>query len=257
MTDFAADIPPQPARLSDTGTGLVRHTGASWPRSGHHLLVRLLQGYFGDRFGYCQHYHTSAACCGCLPCTRPDIHLSKSHDFTADLPRDPARRYLVQWRDFLPSVISDFELAVRAGGEDSRTAFLSHASHRFGAWQAFRARWVDWGLAQGQIVLRYEDLLADPQAALARVIAAFAPGDTPDPARIARIVARVDGERIERGRVTRLAGAGVHAPRDMRAFRHYDAATFALLTRLRLSRAQVAAQAGTGVLDILRLQAGE
>lgn len=27
--------------------------GVSWPRSGHHLLVRLLKFYFGDKMRYC------------------------------------------------------------------------------------------------------------------------------------------------------------------------------------------------------------
>lgn len=253
---FATGIPPQPARRPDPG--LVPHIGVSWPRSGHHLAVRLLQAALGEGFGYCQHYHTSAACCGRLPCTRADIHLSKSHDFAADLPRDPGRRYLVQWRDFLPAVVSDFELVVRAGGEDSRAGFLHHASHRFGAWQAFRSRWVDWALARGQPVLRYEDLTADPKAALARLLAAFAPGRAHDPARLEAAVRCVDGERIERGAVTRLPGAGVHAARDIRAFRHYDAESFALLARLRLPRDAVLPRAGPAPdeMRILRLQAG-
>lgn len=252
---MTAEIPPQPAR---TAAGLVPHTGVSWPRSGHHLLVRLLQAVLGEAFGYCQHYHTTAACCGRLPCTRPDIHLSKSHDFAADLPRDPGRRYLVQWRDFLPAVISDFELVVRAGGEDSRAAFLDYASHRFGAFAAFRARWVVWGAAQGQLVLRYEDLVADPDRALGRVLAGIVPGLEVPPARIAAALGTVDGERIERGRVERLAGAGVHAPRDVTAFRHYEPESFALLSRLRLARGQVAvAGPGADVLEMLRLQAGE
>lgn len=241
---FADGIPPQPARILDAG--LVPHTGVSWPRSGHHLLVRLLQSVLGARFGYCQHYHTSAACCGQLPCRHPAVHLSKSHDFDGALPRDPGRRHLIQWRAFLPSVVSDFELVVRAGGEDSREAFLSHASHRFGAWLAFQRRWVLWGQEQGQLVLRYEELIADPGAALARVLKALAPGRVFDRAHVARALARVDGERIEQGRVTSLPGAGVHAPRDIRAFRHYDPATFALLARLRHPRESVLPPAGNG-----------
>lgn len=258
-------IPPQPARSPDGGpdsgpdSGLVAHMGVSWPRSGHHLLVRLLQLLLGGDFGYCQHYHTSPACCGVLPCTRPDIHLSKSHDFACDLPRDPARRHLIQWRAFLPAAVSEFELVVRAGGEDSRAAFLNHASHRFGAWLEFRRRWVDWGAAHGQLVLSYEQLTATPEDALARALAAIAPGHRITPAQITRALARVDGERIEYGRVTRLHGAGLHPPRDITAFRHYDPADFALLARLRLPRAAVV-PAGTAVPEVTRilaLQAGD
>lgn len=253
-------VPPSPAR--GDGAGFVPHTGVSWPRSGHHLLVRLLQHVLGPAFGYCQHYHTSAACCGGLPCVRDDIHLTKSHDFTGDLQQLRGRRYLVQHRAFLPSVISDFELVVRGGGEDSSTAFLRHASERFGAYRAFRARWVESAFATGQVVLRYEDLVAAPEAALGHVLASLAPGQRHDPARIARAIREVDGERIERGAVHRLRGAGVHDPRDPRRFRHHDPALFALLTRLRLTREEALTkiEAGAGgrtpdEAEIIRTQA--
>jgi len=258
--DIPADgVPPCPARCA--AAGLMPHIGVSWPRSGHHLLVRLLQHALGPGFGYCQHYHTSAACCGRLPCLRGDIHLTKSHDFAGDLPQLQGRRYLVQHRAFLPSVISDFELVVRGGGEDSRSAFLRHASRRFGAFRTFRSRWVESDFARRQIVLCYEDLVADPEEALGRVLASLAPGPGPDPARIACAVREVDGERIERGAVQHLRGAGVHAPRDPRRFRHHDPELFALLARLRLTREDVLTKIGTdgGMPDeaeIIRLQAG-
>lgn len=253
-------VPPCPGRGG--GAGFVPHTGVSWPRSGHHLLVRLLQRALGPAFGYCQHYHTSAACCRRLPCVRDDIHLTKSHDFTGDLPQLRGQRYLVQHRAFLPSVISDFELVVRGGGEDSRTAFLRHASERFGAYRAFRARWIESTFASDQVVLRYEDLVAAPDEALGPVLASLAPGQRHDPARIARAIREVDGERIERGTVHHLRGAGVHDPRDPRRFRHHDPTLFALLARLSLTREEALTKIGAGAggrvpdeAEIIRIQA--
>ena len=55
-------------------------TGVSWPRSGHHLLVRMLKLYFGETFGYCDFYGGIEGCCKTVPCTRTDsVHLTKSH----------------------------------------------------------------------------------------------------------------------------------------------------------------------------------
>jgi len=36
--------------------GLNYVTCVSWPRSGHHLLERVLGAYFGERWGYCEFY---------------------------------------------------------------------------------------------------------------------------------------------------------------------------------------------------------
>ena len=62
--------------------------GISWPRSGHHMLLRLLKLYFGPSFGYCSLYgdrpeHPEVPqCCRCVPCTNAGkINFSKNHDF--------------------------------------------------------------------------------------------------------------------------------------------------------------------------------
>ena len=99
---------------------MERVIGVSWPRSGHHLLVRLLTLYFGETFRYCDFYGGVDNCCKTAPCTRADIHLAKSHDFDLALPQIADRKYLIQYRDFVPSVVSNFELHVRNGAPDTR-----------------------------------------------------------------------------------------------------------------------------------------
>jgi hypothetical protein len=64
--------------------------GVSWPRSGHHLLVRMLKSYFGKVFEYCEFYEPQQ-CCKQFPCARRGVvHFSKNHDFdgTANRLRD-------------------------------------------------------------------------------------------------------------------------------------------------------------------------
>ena len=220
--------------------------GISWPRSGHHMLVRLLTLYFGSDFGYCE-FHAGVptvpgldSCCRSVPCHHRDrIALTKNHDFDLATPQIEGQKYLVQYRDFVPSVVSNFELHVRNGAPDTDISFRAFASMEFGRYRGFMNKWVHSGFGQAQLLLNYADFVSDPATHLARALAWIAPGQPVDAARVAEAVARVDGERIERAQVQALQGVGVHKPRDVTAFRHYDAALFADLERLRLERSEV------------------
>lgn len=232
--DVPAGVSAMPAVRG--GAGMGHFTGVSWPRSGHHMLVRLLQLYFGEQFGYCQFYGTNDTCCHNVPCTRPDIHLSKSHDFEFEVPQIEGRRYLIQYRDFTPSLVSNFELFVRKGGEDSRNSFIAFASSRFGRYQRFVEKWVQSPFARKQLVVRYEDMLADPEQEFARIVVEIDPARPVDRARIAAAVQQVDGESIETGTVKRVEAAGVHADRSIEDFRYYDPHLFELIRRFRRDR---------------------
>lgn len=220
--------------------------GISWPRSGHHMLVRLLKLYFGSSFHYCGFYRgeerptTVKRCCGKVPCAYPGkVHFSKNHDFDLSVPQVRGQKYLIQYRDFVPSVVSNFEVFVRNGGEDTRTSFRRFASAEFDRYLDFKQKWVTSAFAQDQLVLDYGALLEDPKGELARAVAYFAPGDATDSDRIAEAVASVDGQKIEQRKVQPLRRSGVHAGRDVTKFRHYGPAIFAQLAELRLHRRTV------------------
>ncbi|MCL3883983.1 hypothetical protein [Marivita sp. GX14005] len=212
--------------------------GVSWPRSGHHLLARLLRLYFGESFAYCAFYG-QAGCCGTAPCARAGtIRYSKNHDFDGRLPQTRGQRVLIQTRAFTPSVVSNFELYLREGGTDDAASFAHFASAQFTAWRAFQAKWVTSRYGQGQTVIPYEDLIADPAAALARALGAFGEA-RPDAGRMRAAIARVDGEEVAGRQIRPRPGTGVHAMRDVTRFRHYEPATFARLDKLRLTRQEV------------------
>lgn len=223
--------------------------GVSWPRSGHHLLVRLLTGYFGPAFVYCEHHvgrptdPSIPACCRQSPCAHADrVVFTKNHDFALAMPQLPGKRYLVQYRDFAPSVVSNFELAVREGLEDTPESFRRFASERFTPYLDFLSKWVTSDFAQGEAVLPlpYEDLVSAPVEQLDRAVRHIAPGHVPDPARLRAVVARVDAQRVADRKIEVLQNAGVHASRDVTAFRFYDRPLFGLLGALTLRRQEVA-----------------
>jgi hypothetical protein len=212
--------------------------GVSWPRSGHHLLARLLKLYYGPKFTYCGFYG-QPGCCGQVPCARAgQVRYSKNHDFDGTLPQDAGQRHLIQTRAFTPSVVSNFELHLREGGQDDAASFARFASSQFTAWRAFQDKWVKSDFARTQTVIPYEALIRDPATALTYALTSF--GESrPDPARLRAAIASVDGEDVAERRITPRPGSGVHAPRDVTQFRHYDAKLFGYLDKLTLTRQEV------------------
>ena len=212
--------------------------GVSWPRSGHHLLVRLLRLYYGPDFTYCGFYG-QAGCCGVAPCKKAgEIRYSKNHDFDGAVPQDPGQRYLIQTRGFAPSVVSNFELYLREGGEDSADSFARFASGQFAPYRAFQDKWITSDFASTQTVIPYENLVRDPATALTFALTTFEHVQ-PDPDRLRATIAQVDGEEVAHRRIRPRPGTGVHAPRDVTQFRHYDARLFGYLDKLKLTRQEV------------------
>jgi hypothetical protein len=214
--------------------------GISWPRSGHHMLVRLLHLYFGSDFGYCDYYGHDKTCCRTVPCQKAgQINFTKNHDFALDTPQIPDQKYLIQYRDFLPSVISNYELFIRQGGEDSRTAFCKFASTEFGRYQGFVRKWITSEFGQRQLILNYADFLDDPEGHLAKVILYMGAGKQLNLTTLRDAIEQVDGEKVEQHKVQQLKKSGVHVSRDVTAFRYYDKNLFAQLKALSLTREEV------------------
>ncbi|WP_217639326.1 hypothetical protein [Salinihabitans flavidus] len=244
--------------------------GISWPRSGHRMLVGLLKLYFGKSFGYCN-FHSGkpsvediSTCCKQIPCKHAGrIMLTKNHDFDLSVPQLEGEKYLIQYRDFAPSVVSNFELFVRNGNEDSVLSFRKFVSNQFSRYLDFVNKWVHSPFAQDQLVLNYGTFLDDPHGELQRTIRYFDPEAEPDTDRIAQAIAEVDGQKIEQKTVKALHKSGVHGDRDLRQFRHYSPALFDEIERLRLPRQTVIAAfrkhlgRAPSELNILRFQGYE
>ena len=214
--------------------------GISWPRSGHHLLVRLLELYFGDTFTYCDPYAKKPGCCGTIPCQKRDqVHFTKSHDFQLDVPQEKGLKYLIQYREFISSVVSNFELHVLHGGEDSMRGFQLFASAEFDRYLDFLGKWVFSDFATSQFLLDYDRLVSDPGAVLAEVANYIAPDYELSPERVEWAISVVGGEKVERAKLIKSPGAGVHASRDVRQFRFYDQKLFKTLEQLTLASSSV------------------
>lgn len=174
------------------------------PRSGHHLLVRLLRAARPVR--YCGFYRPRE-CCRQIPCVA-GMELQRTHDFAGRTPRIETLRYLIQVRDIVPALVSGFELHAQrhpdTRGEWERFALKRLERHR----RPFVRKWLR-SPPPHSMVVHYDDLVTDTADTFRRV-AEFvwgAPADLPESAE------------------------AIREPRRVEAFRHYDDEFFAMLER--------------------------
>lgn len=207
---------------------LNRIQGVSLPRSGHNMLVRHLQQYFGSteccsvrptkwpftrpksavekaeqqqgataqlkNFQYCEFYYS----CRKAPCVSRHNTFQKSHDFELDLETGICTGYIIQTRSEVNLLISWFEMRLAKGREaDTPDGFAAFAQRQRPYLQAFIDKWIEADLPN-RLVLEYEDYLAEPEKCLAQAIRMFDPTSALDRERIAKIAADVRPARDNR-----------------------------------------------------------
>jgi hypothetical protein len=206
----------------------------SYPRSGHHLTVRLLAGYFGEQFRYCQFYDRPAGCCGQFPCTARDVNLTKNHDMDLGqtlglgLPKLRELPYLVLVRNFLDAAVSDYNLYLREH-EDSLETWQSFAQRKLGYYQRFVRKWILLDDDVEKLVVRYEDLTSRPEEWMGRIVGYFAPGEPIVLERIRELVSDALLEDVRPRETTMLYHFGVRNRRRIEDFHHYDPVFFSRL----------------------------
>lgn len=216
-------------------------TGASWPRSGFHMMQRMLQSYFGERMTFSLDYQKKVygirkgACCDVELCNyRGAVTYCKNHDNKGVVPIEPGHRYLVQYRDFLPAIISTFEKGVAWRDKpDTVERFKSLVERRVGKYNEFIDKWVLGPDGQARILrVKYEDLVSDPRKWLEEAILLFSPNEDIDAARIDQIVSETPKVTFVNGERLNNQTAGVKSPRKVEDFRFYDPEWFAELAEM-------------------------
>lgn len=194
----------------------------AFPRSGHHLLVTALARYCsGDlafdsrsfetgldrgRFeagplAYCEFYN----CCRQVPCKFRDTNLQKNHDLDLSLELGRQDKCIVQYREPIPAIISNFKLQlayqrkhykpafwawfVPKGSKkllETRSCWQSFFDEQYSYYLAFLDKWVTSATGNpARLVVTYEELLAAPSVKLKRALE-FIP-----------LVSRIDLGRVE------------------------------------------------------------
>ena len=201
----------------------VHLIGVSVPRSGHNLVVRLLQALLAEDLFYCERYLV-ADCCQAMPCARRGtrrITFQKSHDLELDLPRDVGDAcYVIQHRAPVPAILSAREKYAEEFGEAiaaDRGAYAVWLGQNAHYLVTFYERWIA-NPPAWSVVVDYDDLVADPAEALRR-IAGAAGIDVPEErlqAAVARTMPR-GGQFGERPFVPRSIDASRYFDRDLLA----------------------------------------
>lgn len=148
--------------------------GVSIPRSGHHLLTRLLNGALIDKFFYCEWYG-NVECCRNFPCSRTNdediIKLQKNHDFDFCVPKYlPEVTYIVQYRPPIPVVLSQLGLV------ETHPYFLGNIIESTRYFEIFLAEWAvyyiyflnKW-IEIGAVEINYNDLVRTPDLQLYKI----------------------------------------------------------------------------------------
>ena len=206
--------------------------GISWPRSGHHMLVRLLKHYFSSEFTYCPFYGKIPDCCKSIPCDN-GMAFTKNHDWKLKTAQLSGAKYLIQYRSFLPSTISNFELHLKNGnGEDSAEGFRRFSIRELQRYTIFKEKWVYSKFASRQCTVLYDEFVTSPCDHLERVVRFFAPGVPVNKDRILQTVRTTDPITIENGIEKEFTGKGVSPARTIESFRWFDSDFFTQLDRV-------------------------
>jgi hypothetical protein len=207
----------------------------SYPRSGHHLTVRMLTHYFKEDFRYCQFYNkTCEDCCQEFPCTDNSVSMTKNHDMDLNRPlstgvvKQRGVPYLILIRNFLEAVVSDYNLFLRSN-EDSREAWEGFSQRKLTFYKRFVDKWVlsDDGLEK--LVVRYENLTARPLETFSEIVSFFHPPQAVDRVRLQRLIDDAVLEDVKPTGIEVIRQFGVRNRRRLEDFTHYDPGYFALL----------------------------
>lgn len=132
--------------------GIRKTKIVSFPRSGHHLLVRGLQSVLSNELVYCEPYqsvhHMDVS---------PFTNVQKSHDFDLTEPINPELHYIVQIRGFELAVESWYEAALKEGYEGELHDFRAEKSDYY---DGFMEKWVN-SIIPNRLTISYHDLVSE------------------------------------------------------------------------------------------------
>lgn len=133
----------------------------SFPRSGHHLLIRGLQAVFESELVYSEFYKSEHNMENC-----PYVNVQKSHDFDLDEVIDPELKYVVLLRDEDDSILSWYKQSIKFEGYCKN--YLDFYSIKDNYLEKFKNKWEN---ADGENILHthFSDLVTDKTTYLLRV----------------------------------------------------------------------------------------
>lgn len=198
---------------------------ACFPRSGHRFHRNMLQSYFGESFKF----HESHSKVG-VPIY--DANYIKNHDFglvnfkTKELSLDSSKKYVVQYRHPLASLVSYFEFQVKHGNlEDTQKDWDVFFSKNILYWKAFVKKWIiDISIKEHIFFISYENLVSSTEEVMLCLIKFLSDTDEVDEPRLRKSVQQFKGNII-RYREDEKIGRQVKA-RNINNFKYFSYSEF-------------------------------
>lgn len=161
--------------------------GVSYPRSGHAPVYEIALRYFGEALVYCDTNNKKHCGCESVPCVNPGRTYSKNHDFglrkSVGVPIIPSEHYLIQYRNPVRSIVSNFYLHRKNHPDKAERADWEAFAHIcISYWNRFVDKWVlDFPSgADPPFYCKYEALIADPEVRVREILSFLSDGPLDD-----------------------------------------------------------------------------
>ena len=136
-----------------------RTQGISFPRSGHAIVWHALHQYFN------------------LPMStygsvleKPDYIWAKQHDFRGDFPKIDWLPHVIQYRNPVRSIVSNYYLHANHTKRDDPKLWHNFVKNQTDGWRRFAGKWlIDNGIKR-HLLVPYEQLVARPLETLRQII---------------------------------------------------------------------------------------
>ena len=185
---------------------MYRVQGVSFPRSGHHLLVKCVKQYFGKRLGYCGNVFRGQD----FP--SDGITLQKNHDFDLTLPISSDARYLIQYRHPLEAIASWYRWEVKHGiaaecnygwrpfmnryapvwnlytKRSNQRRWSTFLESKILFWSGFMGKWLIGNTHPATCFVDYSELVRNPLGIISEVVLFFDPETPLDTERLAKVI---------------------------------------------------------------------
>lgn len=144
-----------------TTNSIHRTKIVSFPRSGHHLLIRGLQAVFESELVYSEFYKSEHNMENC-----PFVNVQKSHDFDLDEEIDPELKYVVLVRNYNDAIKSWYKQIITYD-----RATISERNFKEGKIEYFNAFITKWAAQSPNEIPRiyFKGLIEDKLTTLLRV----------------------------------------------------------------------------------------
>lgn len=176
----------------------------TFPRSGHHLLVRCLAKYFSENpesefntpgsseltkmtgtfkagnFTYCENYSH----CQQFGCSSPEVLFQKSHDFQLTDPVSRRLKYIVQYRENYGAAIKSwYEIEAKPNG------YLEQYNNKqIAFYQRFLKKWVEPDPEPNRLLIEFKYFTHYPDIVLRQAISFCEPGAVVNEQLLARVI---------------------------------------------------------------------